>query len=78
MTCWLQVKSLNSTPLMKRRRLSMLFEIKLSSRAKLTLVIILTAGTGTLIKSSKNCICHSAFHQSVNHSEEELDSFQPW
>ena len=56
----------------------MLFEIKLSSRAKLTLVIILTAGTGTLIKSSKNCICHSAFHQSVNHSEEELDSFQPW
>lgn len=62
----LQVKLPNYTHQMKRKRSLMLSEVKLNQKEKLTPETILTAGTGTLIRLSKNFTCPFVSRQLVN------------
>lgn len=78
MISWPQAKSLNSTPPTKKRKSSTLSGPKSSQRAKSTPVTTPTAGTGILIKLSKNCTCLFASHPSDSPWGEGPVNSQPW
>ena len=76
--CLLLDKLLSCILLIKRSRSSTLLETKSRVKERSIPGIMLTVGTGILIKSNKSCICLCVFHLLVRVSDEELDSSLPW